>query len=226
MKLRTLLIAGLGVMMSSSMAYADALMIDPLSSEPDVRVVLDMNEQQFSVTAGCNTMVGKVNVTERGAFRVKQGRHGGGLASTMMACPEHLQKLDERIAQFIMNTPKVIRKGEQLYLVGTVTNESESFYLPIELDQGHYLDISAKPYEQVFYYISDVKTPCGAENEKLCLQVRQDQLGEWEEYPGTIEGFTPIEGYEYRLRLKEYQNDDGSVKHVLDMVVEQGRVTP
>lgn len=226
MKLRTLLVIGFGAMISSSMAFAKSLAIEPLSPDHDVKVVLDMNEYHFSVTGGCNTMMGKVHVTDRGAFRVKQGRHGGGLASTMMACPDELQKLDDRISQFILNTPKMIRKGDDLYLVGTVTNEAESVYLPVELDQGNYLDISAKPYEQVFYYVSDVKIPCEADSAKQCLQVRQDQMGEWEEYPGVIEGFMPIEGYEYRLRLKEYKNDDGSLKHILDMVVEQGKVTP
>lgn len=226
MKLRTLLILGLGAAISSTMTYAKSLMIDPLSPDHDVKVVLDMNEYHFSVAGGCNTMMGKVHVTDRGAFRVKQGRHGGGLASTMMACPDELQKLDDRIFQFILNTPKMVRKGDDLYLVGTVTNEAESVYLPVELDQGNYLDISAKPYEQVFYYVSDVRTPCETDSTKQCLQVRQDQMGAWQEYPGVIEGFMPIEGYEYRLRLKEYQNDDGSQKHVLDMVVEQGKVTP
>lgn len=226
MKLRTLLVMGFGIMMSSSLASAESLAIEPLSPDHDVKVVLDMNEYHFSVTGGCNTMMGKVHVTDRGAFRVKQGRHGGGLASTMMACPDALQKLDDRVSQFILNTPKMIRKGDDLYLVGTVTNEAESVYLPVELDQGNYLDISAKPYEQVFYYISDVRTPCEADSSKQCLQVRKDQMEEWEEYPGVIEGFMPIDGYEYRLRLKEYKNNDGSVKHVLDMVVEQGKVTP
>ncbi|UNM94984.1 META and DUF4377 domain-containing protein [Ignatzschineria rhizosphaerae] len=226
MKLRTLWIMGLGALISSSMTYAKTLEIAPLSSDNDVKVVLDMNEYHFSVTGGCNTMMGKVHVTDRGAFRVKQGRHGGGLASTMMACPDNLQKLDDRISQFILNTPKMIRKGDDLYLVGTVNNEAESVYLPVELDQGNYQDISAKPYEQVFYYVSNEKVPCEADTQKQCLQVRKDQMEEWEEYPGVIEGFMPIDGYEYRLRLKEYQSDDGSVKHVLDMVVEQGKVTP
>lgn len=226
MKLRTLLIMGLGAVVMSSMVNAESLVIEPLSPDNDVKVVLDMNEYHFSVTGGCNTMMGKVHVTDRGAFRVKQGRHGGGLASTMMACPDELQKLDDRVSQFILNTPKMVRKGDDLYLVGTVTNEAESVYLPVELDQGNYLDISAKPYEQVFYYVSDVKVPCTEDTAKQCLQVRKDQMGEWEEYPGVIEGFMPIEGYEYRLRLKEYKNDDGSLKHVLDMVVEQGKIAP
>ncbi len=226
MKLRTRLAIGFGAIILSSMAYAKSLVIEPLSPDHDVKVVLDMNELHFSVTGGCNTMMGKVHVTDRGAFRVKQGRHGGGLASTMMACPDNLQKLDDRVSQFILNTPKMIRQGDDLYLVGTVTNEAQSVYLPVELDQGNYLDISAKPYEQVFYYVSDEKVPCEADSHKQCLQVRQDQMSEWEEYPGVIEGFMPIEGYEYRLRLKEYKNEDNSVKHVLDMVVEQGKVTP
>lgn len=226
MKLRTLLIMGLGAVVMSSMVNAESLVIEPLSPDNDVKVVLDMNEYHFSVTGGCNTMMGKVHVTDRGAFRVKQGRHGGGLASTMMACPDELQKLDDRVSQFILNTPKMVRKGDDLYLVGTVTNEAESVYLPVELDQGNYLDISAKPYEQVFYYVSDMKVPCTEDSTKQCLQVRKDQMGEWEEYPGVIEGFMPIEGYEYRLRLKEYKNDDGSLKHVLDMVVEQGKIAP
>ncbi len=226
MKLGTLLVVGFGVMLSSAVVSAKSLEIDPLSSDHDVKVVLDMNEYHFSVTGGCNTMMGKVHVTDRGAFRVKQGRHGGGLASTMMACPDPLQKLDDRISRFILNTPKMVRQGDDLYLVGTVANEAASVYLPVELDQGNYLDISAKPYEQVFYYVSEAKIPCSEDSQKQCLQVRKDQISEWEEYPGVIEGFMPIEGYEYRLRLKEYQNDDGSKKHVLDMVVEQGKIMP
>ena len=224
MRIRTLLMTAIGSILATSIVMATPLSITPLSGERDVKVVLNQDEHHFAVTGGCNTVSGRVYVTDSGAFRVKQGRHGGGLASTMIACPDQLQKIDDRIASFILNTPKVVRQGDALYLVGTIENEAESVYLPVELDKGSYLDIEAKPYEQVFYYVSPETTLCEDGSDKRCLQIRQDKNAEWEAYSGTIEGFTPIENYEYRLRLKEYKNEDGTVRHVLDMVVEQGQV--
>lgn len=226
MKLRTLFTLSVGSLIATSVAFASPLAINAFSETHDAKVVLDLEENHFAVTGGCNTMMGKVTVTDRGAFRVKQGRNGAGLASTMMACPDALQALDDRLSQFILNTPKMVRKGESLYLVGTIEGETESVYLPVELDKGSYKDITAKPYEQVFYYVSEQQVPCAEGSEKQCLQVRQDKLAEWNVYPGTIEGFSPIEDYEYRLRLKEYKDDEGNISHVLDMVVEQGKVTP
>lgn len=203
----------------------ETLNITPLSKEHDVKVVLDQEAHHFSVHGGCNTLMGQVYLKDNGAFRVKEGRAGAALASTMMACDPELQKLDERISQFMISTPKMVREGDALYLVGTVPGEKSSHYLPVELDQGEYLDIKAKPYERVFYYISAERTPC-EEQEAGCLQVREDKNSEWEIYTGEIEGFTPVENYEYRLRLKEYQSEDGAAKHVLDMIVEQGEVVP
>lgn len=226
MRIRTFLATTASTLMAVvGITNATPLTIEPLTDTQDVKVVLDQEAHHFAVMGGCNTMMGKVYVTETGAFRVKQGRHGAGLASTLMACPNELMQLDERLEDFILNTPKVVRKEDALYLVGTVEGEVESVYLPIELDKGSYLDIQAKPYEQVFYYVSSTQVPCEIDSEKRCLQVRKDKDAEWEVFTGEIEGFKPIENYEYRLRLKEYQESDNTLKYVLDMVVEQGQVT-
>ncbi len=223
---RQIAIAGLlGSSITLFGVAAETLNITPLSKEHDVKVVLDQKEHHFSVQGGCNTLMGQVYLKENGAFRVKEGRGGAALASTMMACEPELQKLDERISQFIIATPKMVREGDALYLVGTVPGEKVSHYLPVELDQGEYLDIKAKPYERVFYYISAERIPC-EEQAAGCLQVREDKNSDWETYTGEIEGFVPAENYEYRLRLKEYEAEEGAVKHVLDMIVEQGEVIP
>lgn len=223
MGIRTLLtntVASLLVI--AGFAAADPLSIAPLTEDLKVKVVLDQEEHHFAVVGGCNTLMGRVHVTDSGAFRVKQGRNGMGLSSTLMACPDDLQALDDRLSKFILMTPKVVRNGDSLFLVGTVEGESHSVYLPIELDKGSYLDIKAKPYEQVFYYVSAVQVPCEIGQEEPCLQVKQEKDAPWTVFKGDIEGFTPIENYEYRLRLKEYKNEDGSTTHTLDMVVEQG----
>ncbi len=230
MSLQKVILVSLSVF-TTTLAYAAPsttipnLEIAPLSESQSVQVVLDLEDNRFSVTGGCNTMVGQVYVTDHGTFLVKQGHHGAGLASTMMACPSDLQKLDDRISKFIVSNPKVVRNHDDLYLVGTIEGEKASTYLPVELDKGSYQDIVAQPYEQVFYYISNEKVPCGEDGKIECLQIRQDKVSEWQPYEGQIEGFVPIDGYEYRLRLKEYQNEDGSVKHQLDMVVEQEKVS-
>ena len=229
MNLHRMILAGIGLFSTTVALAAPSttipnLEIAPLSESQSVQVVLDLDDNRFSVAGGCNTMVGQVYVTDHGTFLVKQGHNGAGLASTMMACPADLQKLDDRISKFIVNNPKVVRNGENLYLVGTIEGEKASAYLPIELDKGAYQDIVAKPYEQVFYYVSSEQVPCEDNSQEKCLQIRQDKISEWQPYEGKIEGFTPIDGYEYRLRLKEYKNEDGSVKHQLDMVVEQEKV--
>lgn len=208
----------------TGLSLAEPLMIEPFIKDRDVKVVLDQEAHQFAVVGGCNTMMGKVYVTESGAFRVKQGRHGAGLSSTLMACPNDLMQLDDRLSDFILNTPKVVRKGDDLYLVGTIEEETQSVYIPIELDKGSYLDIQAQPYAQVFYYVSAVKVPCEVGSERQCLQVKKEKDAPWNIFVDQIEGFTPIEGYEYRLRLKEYKEGEKDMRYVLDMVVEQGQV--
>ncbi len=208
--------------MSQAVASDAVLTLQPVAKEREVKVVLDMDAHHFSVMGGCNTMMGPVHIDEDDHFHVGTQK-GPGLASTLMACPNELQQLDERLAKFMQGAPKVLRQGDALYLVGTIEGEKESHFLPIELDRGSYKDVEAKAYERVFYYVSSERVACEEGDEKLCLQVRQDKNDEWQIYNGTIEGFEPQPNYEYRLRLKEY-NEDGNKHHVLDMVVEQGRV--
>lgn len=225
MQFRTILTAGV-LFMSQAVASDALLTLQPVAKERDVKVVLDMDAHHFSVTGGCNTMMGPVHIDEDDHFHVGNQK-GLGLASTLMACPGELQELDDRLAKFMQSAPKVLRQGEALYLVGTIEGERESRFIPIELDRGSFKDVEAKAYERVFYYVSSERVACDSEEiedrEKLCLQVRQDKNDEWQVYNGTIEGFEPQPNYEYRLRLKEYGENDEKY-HVLDMVVEQGKV--
>lgn len=215
MKIKSLVMTSVLLASSLNTVYA-GIQIENISEDNSVSLALNMDDKRFSVTGGCNTIIGGVEINEFDNFIASKN-----LASTLMACSEPLEKLNVRINSFLENQPKMVRQDSKLYLVGSIAEESNSVYIPVVLDQGEYKDLKAENYERIFIYVSNEKTACPANPEAECLQIRADKNDAWKPFEGTIEGFSPEEGISYRLRLKEYNNGEEDQRWVYDMAVEQ-----
>lgn len=215
MKIRSVAAASLLLASSMGLSYA-GLEIANISEDNSVSLTLNMDEKRFAVTGGCNTIIGSVEINSTDTFIAAKN-----LASTLMACSESLEKMSGRINSFLENQPKVIRENNQLYLVGSIENESNTVYMPVVLDQGEYKGITAENYERIFIYVSNEKVECPNNPLEQCLQIRTDKSEAWTPFEGTIEGFSPEEGIAYRLRLKEYNKGEENQRWVYDMAVEQ-----
>lgn len=216
MKIKTLAVSTM-LVAASILTHASAeLSINNISEDNKVSLTLDMNEKRFAVTGGCNTVMGGLEINEFDEFIASRN-----LASTLMACSEPLELMSQRINEFLENHPKVVRQDHDLFLVGTIGDETNSVYMPVVLDQGEYKDVKAEPYERIFVYVSNVKVPCPSQPDAQCLQIRSDKNDAWKPFEGTIEGFSPEDGITYRLRLKEYNKGTDKQRWVYDMAVEQ-----
>ena len=215
MKIKSLVMTSMLLAASLSATYA-GIKVENISEDNSVSLALNMDDKRFSVTGGCNTIIGGVEINEFDNFIASKN-----LASTLMACSEPLETLSARINSFLENQPKLVRQDSKLYLVGSIAEESNSVYIPVVLDQGEYKDLKAENYERIFIYVSNEKTACPTNPEAECLQIRADKNDAWKPFEGTIEGFSPEEGISYRLRLKEYNKDQEDQRWVYDMAVEQ-----
>ena len=218
-KLRQLMTLS-ALLLVGKIGVADSLTIEPISNEREIRAVLDMESNQFAIVGGCNTFTGSMYLKEHDIFRTNPHR----LTSTKMACTGAMEGLDQKVRSFLRNKPKMVRKGDALYLVGNIRGESESRYIPVELDKGAFRDIEALEYDTTFLYVSGKPAVCKlgtTESGETCLLVRKKPEDQWEIYKGEIEGFTPNENIDYRLRLKAYPRAEGETRLVLDMIVEQ-----
>ncbi len=215
MKIRSLAIGTMLIASSMTTTYA-GLNIANIAEDNSVSLTMNMDEKRFAVTGGCNTIMGGFEIDQSDEFVAARN-----LASTLMACSEPLEKMSARINGFLENQPKLVRQDNQLFLVGTIAEETTSVYMPVVLDQGQYKNVKAEVYERIFIYVSNEKVPCASNPEEQCLQIRTDKNEAWQPFDGTIEGFSPEDGIAYRLRLKEYNKGTDSQRWVYDMAVEQ-----
>lgn len=215
MKIRSLAIGTMLVASSMTTTYA-GLEIANIAEDNSVSLTLNMDEKRFAVTGGCNTIMSGFEIDQFDGFMAARN-----LASTLMACNESLEQMSTRINGFLENQPKLVRQDNNLFLVGTIAEETASVYMPVVLDQGEYKDVKAEVYERIFIYVSNEKVPCPSNPEAKCLQIRTDKNEAWQPFEGTIEGFSPQDGITYRLRLKEYNKGAENQRWVYDMAVEQ-----
>lgn len=216
MKKRSLIISALLMVSAVITATHAELSVQNISEENKVSLTLDMAEKRFAVTGGCNTMMGGLEINEFDEFEASRN-----LASTLMACSEPLELMNQRINSFLENKPKVVRQGQKLFLVGTVEGETNSVFMPVVLDKGQYKDVAAETYERIFIYVSNEQINCPSNPDEKCLQIRTEKTDAWKPYEGAIEGFSPENNIKYRLRLKEYDKGTEKQRWVYDMAVEQ-----
>ncbi|ELV07449.1 Hypothetical protein F387_01566 [Wohlfahrtiimonas chitiniclastica SH04] len=215
MKTKTLAVSALMASLLMVPSFA-GLTLDNISIDHSVTATVDMDNKSFAITGGCNTVIGGMDINQYDTFIAERN-----LASTLMACSEPLELMSLRIQSFLNNQPKVVREGNQLFLVGTIEGETRSVYMPLTLDQGSFKDVKAEAYERIFIYVSNEKVPCPNDPNAKCLQIRENKESAWQPYEGTIEGFSAEPGIAYRLRLKAYNKGTKEERWVYDMAVEQ-----
>lgn len=215
MKMKSFVMTSVLVASSIGASYA-SIEIENIAEDNSVSLTLNMDDKRFTVTGGCNTIIGGVEINEFDTFIAAKN-----LASTLMACSEPLEKMSTRINSFLENQPKIVQQEGKLYLVGSIFEEDNSVYIPVVLDQGEYKTLKAENYDRVFIYVSNEKVPCSTNPKSECLQIRSDKNDAWKPFEGMIEGFSPEEGITYRLRLKEYHSGQDDQRWVYDMAVEQ-----
>lgn len=183
-------------------------------------------DQRISVDRLCNTLMGSYST---------QGEHIqiSRLAATMMACNDNaLMELEQNVAQQL---PKA-----QTWKV----MDGPAPTLELKFEGGASWQFKGTPThetlygnsQRIFLEVAPQKVAC---NHPLmpnaqCLRVREIQyssqgikqsVGEWQNYYGSIEGYTHQDGVRNVLRIKRFTRDQAPAdasKHidVLDMTVE------
>ncbi len=220
MSKKTILTTSLCLALSFAVAESEprtSLVVPNISPDEKVSMTINMDDKRFSISGGCNILVGAMEIRKNDIFVADTNQ----LASTLMACNEELETMSNRITQFLKNNPKMIHHEKSLYLVGTIEGEQNSVYMPVVLEKGKYKDLSAEQFEKIFIYVSNETAPCPNQPETQCLQIRENKTEDWKPFTGTIEGFNPESGIAYRLRLKSFNKDTDAQHWVLDMIVEQ-----
>jgi len=155
------------------------------------------------------------------------------MASTMMACTDKaLMALDQAIGSRLEGALKTELAGEGQLTLRTASGDVLVF-TPEPTAETRY----GGPGETVFLEVAAQTKPCSHPliPNMQCLQTRevafddkglkQGTPGEFENFYGTIEGYTHEDGVRNVVRVKRYKianppADGSSVAYVLDMVVE------
>lgn len=205
---------------------ADGKRIDALFAREDKPVTLDFAEGRLSVSNTCNRMGGGYTF-DAGKLSVS------AMASTMMACTDKaLMALDEAVSSRLQGELKA-EQGADGTLTLTNAKGDVLVFNPEPTAETRYggagetvfLEVAAKTEKCSHPLIPDYQ----------CLQVRevkfddkglkQGEPGKFENFYGTIEGYTHEDGVRNVVRVKRYEvknppADAPSQAYVLDMVVE------
>jgi len=191
----------------------DPAVVGEVKSTPGPNVQLTIQQRRLSATVGCNR--GNAAFDDDG-----KRLNVGMLASTMMACPPDLAKLERRLFSLLEGNPSYKVDGGRLEL--SAAGDTWIFKrMPSP---------SAKAVKK-FIYVAAERKDCTGVAPMKCLQVREEKTDPWTLFYGEIAGFEPQPGIEYRLRILEDTvpnppADASSKRWFLDMIVEQRVVTP
>ncbi|MGA6150264.1 MULTISPECIES: META domain-containing protein [Stenotrophomonas] len=200
--------------------------VDALFAREDKPVTLDFQDGRIAVSNTCNRMGGSYTLAD-GTLTVSP------MASTMMACTDKaLMALDQAIGSRLEGALKTELAGEGQLTLRTASGDVLVF-TPEPTAETRY----GGPGETVFLEVAAQTKPCSHPliPNMQCLQTRevafddkglkQGTPGEFENFYGTIEGYTHEDGVRNVVRVKRYKianppADGSSVAYVLDMVVE------
>lgn len=200
--------------------------VDALFAREDKPVTLDFQDGRIAVSNTCNRMGGSYTLAD-GTLTVSP------MASTMMACTDKaLMALDQAISSRLEGALKTELAGEGQLTLRTASGDVLVF-TPEPTAETRY----GGPGETVFLEVAAQTKPCSHPliPNMQCLQTRevafddkglkQGTPGEFENFYGTIEGYTHEDGVRNVVRVKRYKianppADGSSVAYVLDMVVE------
>lgn len=183
-----------------------------------LRLDFDADSSRFSSSTGCNRTGGTFKVK---GSKLRFGDGKGGLASTLMACPEPAMATERAYVDSLLAVTRYKISGDRLVL---------------RTAKGATLTYRAahKPAAEAprkFVYVSAETKPCNGVAPMTCLQVREKESDPWQLHYGAIADFDPQPGIEYRLRIVEEQvenppADASSIRWTLDQIVEQRVVQP
>lgn len=200
--------------------------LDALFAREDKPVTLDFQDGRIALSNTCNRMGGSYTLAD-GTLTVSP------MASTMMACTDKaLMALDQAIGSRLEGALKTELAGEGQLTLRTASGDVLVF-TPEPTAETRY----GGPGETVFLEVAAQTKPCSHPliPNMQCLQTRevafddkglkQGTPGEFENFYGTIEGYTHEDGVRNVVRVKRYKianppADGSSVAYVLDMVVE------
>lgn len=205
---------------------ADGTRIDALLARDDKPVTLDFADGRLSVSNTCNRLGGGYTL-ENGTLKV------GAMASTMMACTDKaLMALDEAVSSRLQGELKTAQDADGTLTLTTAKGDVLVF-APEPTAETRF----GGPGETVFLEVAAKTEKCSHPliPDYQCLQVRevkfddkglkQGEPGKFENFYGTIEGYTHEDGVRNVVRVKRFAvknppADAPSQAYVLDMVVE------
>jgi heat shock protein HslJ len=166
------------------------------------------DEGRYSISA-CNTMNGKYSIDGKGL-------RGSAGISTPKACLPEAQAVDEALLKAITINHSFEVEGKQL----TITDDDGGTFL------FRAVALPSKNAVKKFIYVGAETRNCTGNVPMKCLQIRESKDQPWTNYYGSIIGFHPTPGHEYRLRIKEdtVKNPPADAPNkiwYLDMVIEQ-----
>ena len=205
---------------------ADGTRIDALFARDDKPVILDFADGRLSVSNTCNRLGGGYTL-DNGTLKV------GAMASTMMACTDKaLMALDEAVSSRLQGELKATQDADGTLTLTTGKGDVLVF-APEPTAETRY----GGPGETVFLEVAAKTQKCSHPliPDYQCLQVRevkfddkglkQGEPGKFENFYGSIEGYTHEDGVRNVVRVKRFAvknppADAPSQAYVLDMVVE------
>jgi len=205
---------------------ADGTRIDALFARDDKPVTLDFADGRVAVSNTCNRLGGGYTL-ENGTLKV------GAMVSTMMACTDKaLMALDEAVSSRLQGELKAAQGTDGALTLTTVKGDVLVF-APEPTAETRY----GGPGETVFLEVAAKTRKCSHPliPDYQCLQVRevkfddkglkQGEPGKFENFYGSIEGYTHEDGVRNVVRVKRFAvknppADAPSQAYVLDMVVE------
>lgn len=190
-------------------------------------ITLGFSEQRLSIDAGCN-MMGAAWDLNAAKITTQQ------MISTMKGCNPELMK-QESFAAALFKTPVVIaidttNATQPILTIETATGQKYQF-LGTQTAETRYQGQA----ETIFLEVAAETKPCTGVAPQQCLQVREIKynesgvkanVGEWQLFYGTIEGFEHDPKLRTVLRLKRFTlahpaADQSKYAYVHDLTVEQ-----
>jgi heat shock protein HslJ len=201
---------------------------------PDHAFVMHFDGARVNIRGGCNAMTGGWRLDPNGQLLI------GRLASTMKACEAALMKADAALSSVLAHPLQTaLQPGPRPEAAASLRLSSAS---------GQTLSFTGQPTMEsrygaptrVFLEVAPQTVECvSGVMRTQCLRVRERRFdanglrieppGEWQNFHGSIDGYTHTPGVRNVLRINRYQRkqvpaDASRYIYVLDMVVESETV--
>ena len=175
---------------------------------------ITLQGNHISASLHCNTLTGQFLLQEDQRIQVSE------LGMTRRACLNNAMQEDKQLHDFLMSKPLLIQENQTYFL------SAGNLKIPVTKE-----DMQNKDGIIKFIYVQGQKKSCEGVVKQMCLQIRNTEQENWQNFYDDIEGFEPNPKHNYRLRIKEYSlqkqqdnkiiQDRSQKRWVLDLIVEQ-----